>query len=224
MRYKVSKVIALFILFSSGFIANIAAQSSEDYGKFIGGLVGGANFSQVDGDSYKGYDKIGINGGGILYMPMTDVGLPFEGTMAWSMEVLYSQKGAKGKGSTGGQIVGQDIDLHYAEVPFMINYYRGPRKSIYGLGFSFSYLGASEEKIKLDNGNVYSYPFRNVDLNFVLSLNFHLGGGFFLNPRFNYSLISIRKPNEGLGNLGQTDQFNNIYGLRLMYLFNVMGN
>jgi hypothetical protein len=56
-------------LLSSG---SALAQNPDSYydvapRTFYGGLVGGVNFTQLDGDNYAGYHKVGFNGGGIVY-------------------------------------------------------------------------------------------------------------------------------------------------------------
>lgn len=194
--------------------------NNPEYEELQGGLVGGVNFSQVDGDGYKGYDKIGPVAGGILYMPFgNNVGLPFNATIALSMEVLYEQKGAQGKGLVPNSIVtNQDILLHYAEVPIQLNLFRGTQKSNFGMGLAIGYLGLSEEtideenSIQLKNG----YPFHKFDLSYVLTANIHIFNGLFISPRFEYSLISIRNNNSRFG--GRDQQFNNTVSIRLMYL------
>src|SRR5665811_2045188 len=71
---------ALFILF----INVVSAQ------RFEGGLLAGFNASQVEGDTYKGYNKPGILAG--LYVE-TDVAP----AVFIAMEIKYSQKGARNK-------------------------------------------------------------------------------------------------------------------------------
>lgn len=221
MRVKVSKVF-LIALLSFSFNTEISAQYYQEGNRLVGGLVAGANFTQVDGDGYRGYNNIMPSGGGILYMPMNDVGLPFAGTLAWSMEVLYNGKGAYGSGVYDfTSMTSQRITLHYAELPFQLNYWNGPRKSIYGMGFAVGYLGASEEKIETTSGQTYQFPFRKFDFSFLMTANFHVWRGFFLSPRFQYSLVSIRQKNAVPNSFGREEQFNNVLSVRLMYLFNV---
>src|SRR4051812_5672132 len=67
------------------------AQSSyyvEEQRKFYGGPVMGANLTQVDGDKFAGYNKAGLNVGGIVY-------IQFSTHIAASLEILYAQKGAR---------------------------------------------------------------------------------------------------------------------------------
>lgn len=208
------------MLLSLSTSSSLKAQRSSGGDRWTGGLIAGANFSQVDGDGYRGYNKTSPSLGGILYMPVPDIDIA-DGMLAWSLEVLYNGKGAKGSGPTTAITVqSQSIDLLYAEVPLQLNYWRGPRKSIYGTGLSLGYLGFSEEKIISTSGQVFQFPFRRIDLSFILTANLHIGHGFFLSPRFQYSLLNIRRRNDDLNAFGRSQQFNNVWGIKLMYLFN----
>lgn len=200
--------------------SSIMAQNPSDYyledpRTFYGGLVAGANFTQVDGDSYAGYHKVGLNLGGIMYANLAD-------HLAASLELLFSQKGSRGhreQESGVGTIINKyRIDLNYAEIPIQINYF-DRRKSHFGGGFSYSQLISSKEQIETNAGVVPtdSFTFRKMDINFILGGNLHLWQGLFLNLRFQYSLIPIRKdPPPGYS---RSEQFNNMWTLRLMYLF-----
>ncbi len=202
-------------------LKNHAQRYNEEYHLPVAGLLGGINMTQVDGDGYKGYNQVGFTGGGIIYLPFGEMDMPIDGTVALSMEVLFSQKGSKGGAPIpGAGIESQTIKLQYAEVPFQINFYQGSRKSNFGMGLSVGYLASSEELI-YDNSGVRIKeglpPFRKFEFSFVFSGNVHLWKGIFLGPRFQYSLLSVRKNNGMFG--GRIDQFNNVVSLRLMYLF-----
>ncbi len=217
---KVRKILPITLISLCTAVLHVRAQYDYTQAHWTGGLLAGANISQVDGDGYKGYNKLSPELGGIIYIPVP--GLEFgQGCLAWSMEVLYSGQGASGFGSGNGSFMqSQDIRLTYAALPLQLNYWRGPRKSIYGAGLAIGYLAASEEKIVTRSGQLYQFPFRKIDVSFVATANFHLGAGFFITPRFQYSLLSIRKKQQDLTAFGREDQFNNVVGLKLMYLFN----
>lgn len=217
---KITTILAFLYVFLPFFSHAQNSKYNPELDIFTGGIVFGGNASQVDGDSYKGYDKKGLNGGGIVYIPFGgDMGLPLPGTIALSMEVSYSNKGSKGGANNAYFLKSHLIDLHYGEVPILVNWYRGTRKSIYGMGFSFGFLGFAEEVIETGTGQKLrnEYPFKKVDFSFVLSPNIHLFKGFYLNPRFQYSMIPVR---DDSGGLGRNQQFNNVWSIRLMYLFN----
>lgn len=222
-RAKISKIILMATIVLCTPLAKTLAQYNEEYNTFIGGLVAGVNFTQVDGDGYKGYNKVGFNGGGIVYLPFGDMNLPVEGTMALSMEVLFAQKGSISNGpSPAYGLLSQKIKLQYAEVPFQINYFRGTQKSSVGMGLSIGYLAKYEELIDQGGGTIVKngYPFRRYELSFVLTGNIHLWKGLFISPRFQYALIPIRTTT---GGFGRNEQFNNVLSVRLMYLMGKRG-
>lgn len=218
---KIKYLASLAVLLLSGWAQQALAQNPSSYYEevprtFYGGLLGGVNFTQVDGDSYAGYHKVGFNVGGIAYAQ-------FAPHLAGSLEILFSQKGSRGhkeqeSGTPGIFIKKYRIDLNYAEVPLQLNYF-DRRKSHFGGGFSYSQLISSNEKVETQNGavNVDEYKFRKMDINFILGGNLHLVKGLFLNARFQYSIIPIRK--DIPPGFGRSEQYNNMWTLRLMYLF-----
>lgn len=188
----------------------------EDERTFYGGLIVGTNFSQVDGDNFAGYHKVGYNLGGIVYTKLDE-------HVAVSMEVLYTQKGAKSKGyyavNPGLYITDYGITLNYAEVPIMFNYF-DKRKSHFGAGISYSRLGTAKEYLTTNPASyvkLEDYPFKKNDYNLLLSGSLHCWKGLFLNMRFQYSILSIR--DHIPQNYGRGQQFNNVVSIRLMYLF-----
>lgn len=221
----------LFTLVLTGISPVLRAQESwyvQEDRTFYAGVLAGANFSQVDGDDFKGYHKIGLNVGGIVYARLDE-------HLAASLEILFSQKGARGTITTplvanlNGSSIKQTstmtnyhLDLNYAEVPVMLNYF-DKRKSHFGAGFSYSQLVQSNERFKTDvvlnpPYNQYDYPMNKYDVNLLLSGSLHLWEGLFMNLRFQYSLLTIRKDVDA--NLGRPNQqYNNMFVLRLMYLF-----
>lgn len=193
---------------------------NEEMRTFYGGLLLGTNFSQVDGDYYAGFRKIGLNAGAIVYAKLGN-------KVAASMEILFSQKGARGHKvreslSKNYIIEKYNINLNYAEVPIMINYF-DKRRSHFGGGLSYSQLISSNETLRTDPSYPVSdlnalYPFKKYDLNVVITGNLHLVKGWFLNYRYQYSLMPIRnKADMEISRSGE--QFNNMHVLRIMYLF-----
>ncbi len=202
-----------------------AAQNPADYYEevprtFYGGLVAGANFTQVDGDNYAGYHRVGINAGGIVYTK-------FDEHFAASIEILYSQKGSRGhhaqENGNHNIVDGYKLQLNYAEVPLQLCYF-DRRRSHFGAGLSIARLVSVKEEGTL-NGVTYTdfdkFPVKKMDYNFIIGGNLHLWQGLFLNVRFQYSLVPIRK---GTDNVppefsGRAEQYNNMWTVRLMYLF-----
>ena len=205
------------------------AVDDEDHGLYVppkrvfsGGLVAGANLTQVDGDYFAGYYKAGINAGGIVYVHLTK-------RVALSMEILYSQKGSKSNIPTASltlpvYIMKYGIKLNYAEVPIMINFY-DKHKSCVGVGVSYSRLISSNETLQIDTSNTLKtidlngkYPFVANNFDFLAGVDLHLWKGFYLNLRFQYSIIPIRT--DLPPDYSRAQQYNNMWTVRLMYLLN----
>jgi len=203
---------------------NPASYYIETPRTFYGGLIAGANFTQVDGDNYAGYHKIGMNVGGIVYTR-------FDEHLAASIEILYSQKGSRAhkeqQTNTGNIITQYDVNLNYAEVPLQLCYF-DRRKSHFGAGISIARLVSVKEDGSLVRPpanpiNFDDYPFRKMDYSFIVGGSLHLWQGLFLNARFQYSLRPIRKGTIGTElppeYSGRGEQYNNMWTVRVMYLF-----
>lgn len=207
------------ILFLSVFFSqkNWAQYYQSDLRGTVGGIYGGLVAAQIHGDGFRGYDKFGYTGGGVLIRPLEGWSLPFNGVLAASIGVQFTQKGAKGAQPNVG-VLGQIIDLNYAEVPLMLHYYRGPRKSNIGLGFTLGYVAWEETQV--DRGLGYQLVenhYNKFDLSFTLNPQIHLYKGFFLSPRLQYSFLNIK--NKKAPTVGRSEQYNDIFAVSILYLF-----
>ncbi len=79
-----------------------------------GGVIFGINASQIDGDDYAGYHKVGLNLGFYGSIPVSKV-------FFFSTEILYSQKGSKSPTYEGLPLEYQ-INLQYAEIPVLFHF------------------------------------------------------------------------------------------------------
>lgn len=218
---KFSTILSVILLLNSIFFT-VQAQNPSNYyvevpKTFSGGVVAGTNFCQVDGDKYAGYFKIGINAGAVLYARLSQ-------HFSLSMELLYSQKGSRSNfyqssSSKVYTVTNQRINLSYAEIPVMLNLY-DKRKSHIGAGLSYAQAITTEEILETSPANTYDpsrYPFKKADINFIAGANLNLVKGLYANLRFQYSVIPIRKNVDY--EFARSQQFNNMWVLRLMYLF-----
>lgn len=104
-------ILLVFSVLSLFSITKASAQS------FNAGLIAGVTFSQVDGDKYYGYHKVGLTAGGYVNLPVSN-------HFALQMELKYTQMGAH---SSVKEVVEYgyheyDLRLHYAEIPLMLRY------------------------------------------------------------------------------------------------------
>jgi hypothetical protein len=211
------RTILIAILSLCGFTA--AAQelfSQEDERLFYGGLQLGANFSQVDGDGFSGYRKVGIAGGGlVLVRPFRIAGL--------SLGLGYAQKGSHEARITetaiGPAVFRYRMHLQYAEVPLLLHLFPGGRFQ-YSAGISYSRLiSANEESesinpIKIDPE---LYPFLKQDWSTIVAINWRIYGQWFLSGQYQYTIGSIRSEPFIPPGYGAGRQRNNVMALRLVY-------
>lgn len=209
-----------FLLFCAG-VKPLSAQESfyiEDDRTFKGMVAFGANFSQIDGDNYAGYSKVGINGGaGVLTMLGKEVGV--------GLELLYSRKGSrsnvlKAASNKAFDILSYKAILNYVDIPIQL-YYIDARKDQFGAGFSYSRLINQSETFDTNpqqNLKSEDYPFKKSDYCMVLTGNVHIASGFYVSARFQYSLVSVRGVTPP--GFGRTEQYNHMWTMRLMYMFN----
>ena len=186
----------------------IKTSSAQNIG---GGITVGFNASQVDGDSYAGFNKLGFNAGVIGIVPLNK-------KFSASLEILYNQKGSKQQADPSNPFTqSYKLRLNYAEVPLLINFQDRQRFN-FGTGFSFSRLVQLEEFV---NGveNIYpdGHPYRKMDYNWLFNFYYTVIKGLKFNFRFAVSLRPIRVSSE---NQQIVKQYNKLLTFRLAYHFN----
>lgn len=205
------------------FCSRAMAQSNfyeEDPKVFNGGLVGGLNFTQVDGDTFYGYHKVGINAGGVVYVHFSKV-------FGASIELVYTQKGSRGELITQSPTLGEYVEkyfmnVNYVEVP--VTFHAISHGFDFEAGLSYARLVKSSEWIEADVPvlvDPVANRFNTTDLDYIFGISRKLYKGLYANARFQYSVTSIRPWDRvplGYG-YGTGGQFNNMFNLRLMYLF-----
>lgn len=202
-------------------LANSAmAQDDEVRRVFSGGLIGGVNFTQVDGDSFYGYHKVGLNTGAVVYVHFT----PKFGA---SMELIYTQKGSHAAETEESPVWGEYafqyfMKLNYVEVPVTFHY----RINKYDVeaGAAYARLVSSHEEVIADQPVLIDpvvNAFNTTDIDYVFGLSRWLYKGWYANFRFQYSIATIRPVNAiPVGySWGTEGQFNNMVCLRLIYFF-----
>ena len=189
---------------------------------FYGGLTAGANFSQVDGDGYSGYHRVGLHAGALVYARI-------KGPLFMSVEMLFAQKGSKNRyfsesPNTGLGIQEYDLRLNYAEVPVMLHLNYKPRFTG-GAGISYARLISSKEEA-FNNYPVNLHPdvnyFNKEDWCFLAQMSYEFWEGWLITMRYGYSLGSIRDPQRIPQNYGGGDfawQKNNLFTIRFVFFF-----
>jgi hypothetical protein len=151
---------------------------------FHGGIVAGFTASQVDGDSYSGYNKPGLQGGVFVTTEIR----PF---LDARLEIKYTSRGARSPASddnTGSYWLG----LHYIDMP-VIAAFKIKQLGALEIGLVPGYLfaaGGEDNDGKLPEE--YIIAFRKFDLGTLIGVCINLSPKFALNLRYSYSIFSIR--------------------------------
>lgn len=173
----------LFLVVSAQAQINAGDPNSNEFRLFDGGFSAGANFSQVDGDNYAGFNKPGINAGPIIH-------INFNPNWSVSLELLYSQKGARSKPDPN-VVNTYLLRMDYAEVPVLANY-NDKNRVIFQAGVAYGRLVNVLEEINgIDNQN--EEAFASDELSYIIGGTFLLGEmkHFGINFRYQGSITSV---------------------------------
>lgn len=150
---------------------------------FKGGVLGGLTATQVDGDSYGGYDKVGFVAGGLVNTEIND-------HFRLQMELTYINKGSrKVPDPKKGDYSELLIRLDYVEVPLVVRYkidqFRLEAGPYYGRLIN-SYMEGLSGELPIDP------PFEKYDFGGLLGASYFFNDNLSLNIRSKASLIPIR--------------------------------
>ena len=191
----------------------------EDDRIFYGSLESGANFSQVDGDGFSGYHKVGIAGvASVLVKPFSLLGI--------SLGIGYEQKGSLEKSiqefNTVPALFEYRLHFQYASLPLLVHLFL-PGRLYYSAGVSYNRLISADESADANFPIKISpdlYPFKKQDWCGIAGITYRIGKGFFIAGQYQYTVGSIRSdpfipPGFGAG-LGR--ERNNVMSLRIRYI------
>jgi len=185
------------IILASGFwlLASVVVAQ-----QFKVGLLGGISTSQVDGDTYAGYNKVGFLVGGFVTKKFS-----LENKWSASFEITYIQKGSrKVPHPDKGDYSEYKLNLNYAEVPLLLKYNFSASDSSNEHRMNFALEGGlaigalvySKEEIaggQLPGGT----PFQKSDYSIILGLNYFLSKHIGFDVRTEYSIVPVRKGSAG---------------------------
>lgn len=179
--------------------------------RFEGGVIGGFNASQVDGDNYKGYHKPGIALGGYVQTDLSP-------TVFAGMELKLMQKGSRNIDSLAndGQIK-YIMRLNYIDLPVYLGFRTSEKISLL-VGVSPGYLISGTEyndygKFVEEDQN----PFSEFDLQGLLGFRFQITRRLFIDLRGAYSVLPIREKKGDPLWYWKSNQFNNLLSTTVLY-------
>lgn len=205
----IKKIAILFLLIFS--ITNLYSQ------EFYGGILGGFNGSQVEGDKARGYNKLGLSAGAWVQRDVSP-------KLYWGMELKYNQKGSR-KFPTQLDNWKYVFRLNYIDLPVLAGYRIKPYLSVFA-GLSYGYLVSKGawDNYGLSPVDQYDY-ISNWELGMLAGFKIDFdqlvqeewARKFVLETRFQYSALSIDNAHDLFSYYLSIGQFNNVISTTLYY-------
>ncbi len=178
-RHLLIIIVSIFLFYTSS-----AAQD------FIAGPLAGVTFSQIDGDTYTGFNKPGVNFGAFVIREIDS---------HWDVqgEITYTQKGArKYPKPDEGDFDDYKVSLGYIQFP-LLGVYKFNAFSLEG-GISIgSLISSYEAKDQVKIPEATAVPFQNIEWATLLGFNYYFSQRAWVNVRMSYSINRIRIPFNG---------------------------
>lgn len=175
--------------------------------EFNAGLYGGMVMSQLDGDTYSGYNKLGFTGGAYVNRFVTK-------KLGYQLGLRYINKGSKHVDSELGEYY--KSVLRYVEMPFTVRYFIRKNMDLEG-GLSLGYLVNSLEDTDGNGLQDPIPPFNKFELSALAGINYHWTEKFSIGAFFNYSVSPARPYSSGYSAPMDRGQYNNVIGLVFCY-------
>ena len=176
--------------------------------QFEGGFFGGFSASQIDGDLFSGYNKIGITAGAYITRKINR-------NFNLKTEIRFIQKGAF-KRNTENDPTLFKTSLQYAEVPILLQYFHN-KKLFFEAGLVPEVLLTDKEE---DQDGLISYePYNRFSLEGTAGIGYFFNNNLALGARHNYSLLPVRDHASGQSLRLNRGQYNSVISFSLYYHF-----
>ncbi|MCC7331556.1 MAG: PorT family protein [Flavobacteriales bacterium] len=169
------KFIFCILIFLSGTISSQV---------FKVGILGGISGSQVEGDGYGGYNKLGFIVGGFTNINLSE-------NFSTQLDMYYINKGSqKNPNTSEGDVDAFKLNINYVEMPLVLRYHYKKFSIETGLYYSvfLGYTMSDENGSRTDT----PFPFKNYDFGGLVGLNYSITEHFIFNIRSKASLLPIR--------------------------------
>ena len=176
--------------------------------QFEGGILGGLTASQIDGDSYSGYNKVGIQAGAWVQRLFTY-------TIAGQMELRYVQKGSLHTNQPDDPTY-YKAALHYIDIPIMAQYIYN-EKVVFELGIGPEFLVSSKESDAYGELPDREPHFHNITMSAIAGIGYTFWDVLTFSARFNYSIIPIRDHPSGQSYLLNQGQYSHVLSFAVYY-------
>lgn len=202
-KYNINQYLIFFSILFLSCVSCTYLQAQEDTRRFKGGLVFGINLSQIDGDFLAGYNQPGLNVGGTVSTAIND-------RFAVSLEMIYSQKGARRSVNDGFRSSFDKIRFNFVEAPVLVHFYDWK----FRVSAGFSYARLIDYTIIDINGEDISDNQVLKDNNFSLII----GATYFINDHWGFGVRWSRETDVQADD-GATDFRGRSLAIRGTYIF-----
>jgi len=159
---------------------------------FRGGVVFGANASQINGDFIAGFNKVGLHLGLKVEREVTE-------RISWSTELLYSERGSRTKGLDVDPFT---ISINYVEIPLLISFKDWMKDDFYKMRFEAGVSAGRVigNKVKSVNGDTTVEGLNETDFSFTVGPTIYTSPnlGFTLRYTHSINLLRSQKDNPNL--------------------------
>ncbi len=179
--------------------------------RFNAGIKAGISTSQVEGDTYGGFNKAGFDAGAFLNAKINE---------KWSaqFEVIYIQKGSKHNSDIDkGDLSFYWLKLNYLEVPLLFQYHQ--KKFTFELGLGYGYLINYHEYNETGELQNPINPFKKEEISASVGISYLIFKNLGINWRYTNSLFSIRDFQSGASYWFNPGYRNNVLAFTLTYQF-----
>lgn len=179
---------------------------------FSAGPVIGLNFSQVDGDTYGGYNKIGQIIGAFSRLQWNE-------KIFSQFEINYIGKGSrKYPNPKKNDFIEYILRLQYIEVPVIFQY--SYKLFTYEAGLYYDRLIKKYIADQYGEKSEENWPFKKNEIGWLAGVNAIINDKIVLNLRYSYSLTPVRDHFSKAKYLLNRGWANNVVNFSFRYIFN----
>ncbi len=148
------------------------------------GALAGLSGSQVEGDGYGGYNKLGFILGGFTNVSISE-------KFSTQLEMYYINKGSQRNPNTSqGDVDEFHLNINYIEMPLAIRYHY--KSFLFETGVYYSVFLNYTMSDEFGNRDDRPFPFKSYDFGAFLGVNYKLNDHFSCNLRSKNSVLPIR--------------------------------
>ncbi len=174
---------------------------------FRAGIRAGICGTQVDGDTYEGFNKAGITAGLFVNRKLSDL-------FSLQLEMNYIQKGSRKPLDDFNSYY--LMRINYIEVPVLLQWHAGKSIDIFG-GPSFAVLLNSHEETEF--GEFKGPDFEKYEIAARIGISYKLSDNWTVDGRYSNSITTIRPSPAGYTPFFEKGQYNRLFEIGLSVLF-----